>query len=830
MEKLEEAKWTTKFINDLPDSSFLYVEPGGKKDEDDKTTPRSLRHLPYRNAEGEIEMPHFRNALARLPQTDLSEDVKAKIQAKADKIKKELDMGEEDSLEEKEENRRRKIQTALTGLYGSNSSVWIVSTYEDKVIVSVDGKYIEYPYTVKDDTVELGTPKEVKKKLSYESFKESYEIDFAEAKISADEKKEVDIQIVEKGMSLNNRFYKEEALREAAPLYEGSKVFADHNLAKGSRSVRDLIGYIKNPYYSEEGKGGLRGTLKAVDEKIWTLIKESINDGMSNFIGLSHVVWGDGKAVTKGGKSYIEVNKILGVESVDIVMKPAAGGKFLKLVASLEGEEMDLAKLTKEEILADRPDIAEEFISDAIDKLERKREMDENEKDKGKILTEEDITKIVNDKVASVQKLTESRIMVTEIVTASKLPDQAKNRIKEKFDGKIPTKEEIDLAVTEELDYISSLTPKPDNVKGMGGGASGMVSPLDKVTLAMEAMFDSECKEAKEKGITPFRSIRHAFTQMYGEDILMNRSMVEEVKPLIEEITTSTFSYILGTSMHKRLVKDYNLQAVDWRKVVSVDSPQNFKNQSVQRVAALDDLSTVDTESTSYPELGTLSDEEINYAVLTRGAIVTIARKTIINDDMRFLRKIPVRLARAAARTLEKYVFSTLLADNPTYDVDSKALFHADHANLGSSALAEAAVTAAIAATMKQSDGDERIGIKPAYLLVPPDLMFTAQKLLNSAYEVGATNETINVLKGILEQITVKHWTDTNNWFTLCDPNDVETIVLGFLNGQETPEMFLQDSPVVGTVFTHDKIRYKIRHEYAGEIVDYRGAYGSIVG
>jgi hypothetical protein len=179
---------------------------------------------------------------------------------------------------------------------------------------------------------------------------------------------------------------------------------------------------------------------------------------------------------------------------------------------------------------------------------------------------------------------------------------------------------------------------------------------------------------------------------------------------------------------------------------------------------------------------------------------------------------------------LEKYVFSTLLADNPTYDVDSKELFHADHANLGSAALAEAAVTAGIAAVMKQSDGDERIGIKPAFLLVPPDLMFTGQKLLNSAYEVGATNETINVLKGILEQIVVKHWTDASDWYMLCDPNDVETIVLGFLNGQETPEMFLQDNPTVGTVFTNDKIRYKIRHEYAGEIVDYRGAYASIVG
>jgi hypothetical protein len=283
--------------------------------------------------------------------------------------------------------------------------------------------------------------------------------------------------------------------------------------------------------------------------------------------------------------------------------------------------------------------------------------------------------------------------------------------------------------------------------------------------------------------------------------------------------------------MQKRIVMDYNLQRVDWKKVVSIDNVPNFKTQSIQRVAAFDDLSTVDTESTSYPELGTLTDEEIGYAITTKGGLVTITRKTIINDDMRFLRKIPVRIARAAVRTLEKYVFNTLFADNPVYDVDSVALFHSDsHSNLGSASLAEAALEAAIAAVEQQSDGDERIGIAPKYLLVPTDLQFTAARLLNSAYQVGATNETVNVLKGILELIVVKHWTDADNWYLLCDPVDVETIVLGFLNGQVEPEMFLQDQPTVDKVFTNDQIRYKVRHEYAGDVVDYRGAYASVVG
>jgi len=56
-------------INDLPDSSFAYIEPGGKKDEEGKTVPRSLRHFPIRRADGKPDPAHVRNALARAPQS-----------------------------------------------------------------------------------------------------------------------------------------------------------------------------------------------------------------------------------------------------------------------------------------------------------------------------------------------------------------------------------------------------------------------------------------------------------------------------------------------------------------------------------------------------------------------------------------------------------------------------------------------------------------------------------------------------------------------------------------------------------------------------------------
>lgn len=56
----DKAKITNQ--GDLPDSAFLYIEPGGKK-VDGKTTPNSLRHFPVPDA------AHVRNALSRLGQS-----------------------------------------------------------------------------------------------------------------------------------------------------------------------------------------------------------------------------------------------------------------------------------------------------------------------------------------------------------------------------------------------------------------------------------------------------------------------------------------------------------------------------------------------------------------------------------------------------------------------------------------------------------------------------------------------------------------------------------------------------------------------------------------
>jgi HK97 family phage prohead protease len=60
--RAKRAALSSAQINDLPDSAFAYIEPGGRKDSSGKTVPRSKRHFLIHDA------AHVRNALARIGQ------------------------------------------------------------------------------------------------------------------------------------------------------------------------------------------------------------------------------------------------------------------------------------------------------------------------------------------------------------------------------------------------------------------------------------------------------------------------------------------------------------------------------------------------------------------------------------------------------------------------------------------------------------------------------------------------------------------------------------------------------------------------------------------
>lgn len=147
--------------------------------------------------------------------------------------------------------------------------------------------------------------------------------------------------------------------------------------------------------------------------------------------------------------------------------------------------------------------------------------------------------------------------------------------------------------------------------------------------------------------------------------------------------------------------------------------------------------------------------------------------------------------------------------------------------DLGTEALTAASFTARRLAMMKQTEAgsNEVLSIPPAFLLVPPELEESAYNLF-----VRNTNNDPQYVQTVKPEI-VPIWfaTDADDWYLAADPADITGLEIGFLDGNEEPELFIQDNPTAGSVFTNDQITYKIRHIYGGAIIDYRAFQGSIV-
>ena len=118
---------------------------------------------------------------------------------------------------------------------------------------------------------------------------------------------------------------------------------------------------------------------------------------------------------------------------------------------------------------------------------------------------------------------------------------------------------------------------------------------------------------------------------------------------------------------------------------------------------------------------------------------------------------------------------------------------------------------------------DERgllIAAKPRKLIIPPALMFVAERLLTTELRVGTNDNDVNALKAmgsIPEGYAVNHYlTDPNAWFLMTDvPNGLKHFV-------RTP---LQNS--MDADFDTGNARYKSRERYSFGVSDPLGIFGS---
>lgn len=526
-------------------------------------------------------------------------------------------------------------------------------------------------------------------------------------------------------------------------------------------------------------------------------------------------------------------------------------------------------------------------------------------------------------------KVRECKELLELALGESNLPEPIKGKIRNSFKSKVFKEAELKEAIKAEREVLAKLIESKTII--FDDGVEGTFverEPVTRLQASLDLMLGfvpSEAEKEKYKDIDKFTSLKEAYVAYTDDPEVSGRLGPKAIARLTEAVVddNSSFAYALGFSMQRRMLPEYRAIPELWRKIAVSTPIKDFKLQERIQWGGFGVLPTVqaartsagtpiDSSAPTYPELGFPGDVEATYAVMTKGGMITVTRRAIIDDDLKVLTGIPKRVGKAAGYTLNQFVFDLMIgygapsgtpAINTATIYDGAVLYITAHKNYRTGALGydnlqdllndmwyqcelgyktdvatqlEAGGTSLVitggtgtyikAGDYLWLDGEiirvdvvatdtltisrglfgttdaqhlvgvdvrkvsQFLALEKPILWVPRALNGTALALQKSEKHPESAEGGINTLR---DQFDVQQSPflrgDENNYYLSAKPGDVEGIEIGFLNGKEEPEILVQDQPTVGNVFTADTIRYKVRHEYGGAVVDFRAFAGAIV-
>ncbi|TVO70903.1 hypothetical protein FHP88_15730 [Sedimenticola selenatireducens] len=751
------------------------------------------------------------------------------------------------------------VSAALRGHLGQPSSGYIEidAIYPDRVVVRTSekrGHLMAYPYTLSDDNqVQFGTPQEVVLDHKPVRAVEALDTDHKVLEALDDTGHKYRICIIQAGTSKNRNHYTDTALKQAVSdrVFEGMRVFVksdDEHIRMKGKDVRNLIGRVTETVFVP-GKGSDQGSVEGILEmlnssgEIASKVHEAVKRNMaSDLFGFS--IDADVRAKKAPGGIQV-ISKFTKAHSLDLIVEPSAGGGIINVIeAVIEEEEhanMALRQRMIEAIkgrnggaLPEGLDIEnEEAVLEAYSNLNKHTADDEKSQGAGQGAAvvgqgqPAGTSGVTQNDLSNAMRMVEARSHARVAIAESGLPDKAKARLNRQFaDAESFSVTQVTEAIREEREYLASVT-ESGKPHGLGGDhLQAGEDRSEKVERMLEAFFDPD---------KPAGSFKQIYIDITGDkgvsgltqdcDMQRLREAVGESR-IREAVSAATFGNVLGNSITRAMLREYGMedQWSDWRWLTDIVSVTDFRTQERTRMGGYGDLPVV-AQNGSYDPLTTPGDEKATYALEKKGGSETLSLEAIANDDVGVIQRIPLKMAVASKRTLYKFVLAFLDA-NPTI-YDTTALFTVGHGNLGSAALSATSYAARRLAMLNQAElsSNEKLGLVMRHLAVPSDLEETSFDLFvrntnNDETFVQSRKPTVHV---------VPHWTDANNWFGTADKREIPLIELGFYNGKEEPELFIQDNPSQGSLFSNDQIKYKIRHIYKGAVMDFRGFQGSIV-
>ncbi len=189
-------------------------------------------------------------------------------------------------------------------------------------------------------------------------------------------------------------------------------------------------------------------------------------------------------------------------------------------------------------------------------------------------------------------------------------------------------------------------------VKDICGGLYGLQHLCQKHYLDLTSF-----RRLSNERLDNMHAMRPAFERKSRD---MQSEYQKAASRLRASIDTLTFAEIFGDSVTRKMVKEYRMPGLDeWKKIVDIVPLADFRTNRRTRMGGYGDLPAV-AQGGAYTALSSPGDEEATYAASKRGGTEDLTIEAIKNDDVGSIRRIPIKMSRAAKRTLHKFVFDFL--------------------------------------------------------------------------------------------------------------------------------------------------------------------------
>jgi ATP-dependent protease ClpP protease subunit len=285
-------------------------------------------------------------------------------------------------------------------------------------------------------------------------------------------------------------------------------------------------------------------------------------------------------------------------------------------------------------------------------------------------------------------------------------------------------------------------------------------------------------------------------------------------------MSVGDFPAILSNTLGKALRAGFESEPASHRGWVRTSHVADFKEQSRVILGSAPGLDKV-PEGGEYQNGAFDEDASVPFAIETYGKIVQFTRQALVNDDLGAFTKITQAAGQAASRAEADLVYG-LLAGAGQVMQDNKTLFHADHANLATAAVALDAGALGAARTLLRRQlavGGGVLNLQPRFLLVAPEQEQDAEILLASSAQRINQGSDQRLAAPWLSSLTLvtDSRLDGSAFYLLAGSEQIDVFELAYLEGQTGPEIEQQEE------FRVDATSMKVRHDFGGRFLDWRG-------